>query len=138
MGHDQAFPGSGEGADATSLREATDPTDVGLGDLHPTLVDQDFEVVAGRQPLSGRDPHRRSLRQLCVSRDVVRPERRLEEEDVESLPQFCNSQRAFDRIERVLDVDHDRHPWPDGRAHCSNHLGDAVVWADEPLVHVRP
>ncbi len=104
----------GEVADAASLGEPPDPADVGLRDLHAADVDQHLEVVAGREPLARRDPHRRARRQLRVPGDVVRPERRLEEEHVEVGPRLGHPQRALDGVERVLDVDHDRHLRADG------------------------
>ncbi len=70
--------------DATGRREATDSADVGLRDLHAAVPDQHLEVMPGRKPLSSGDADRRARRELGVSGDIIAPERRLEEIDVEA------------------------------------------------------
>ncbi len=90
------------------------------------MIHQLRELVSGRQPLAARDRDRLLLREPAVAVEVVRPERRLEEADVELGPVADHAQRGVGVRERVLHVDEQRHLGADRLAHRGHDLGRAL------------
>ena len=117
MRHDGQAALSCHLAHTPRLGEAADAADVGLGDADPALVHELRELVPGRQPFAARDRYGLLLGEAAVSGQIVGPEWRLEEEDVELDPVANHAERRVGVGECVLHVDQQRHLRPDGGAH---------------------
>ena len=138
MGDDHPAARGGEVADAARFRQPADPADVRLRDGDEAAVDQLQELVPGREPLPGGELHGRAPGKLRVALEIVRPQRRLHEEQVEGLPRLEDTGGPLDRVEGVADIDHEREFGPDGRAHRCDHLGDPLVGLAQAHVRVWP
>ena len=136
MRNDEAARCGRELAHPPGLREPAHPPDVRLDDGDPGR-DQVRELVPRREPLALCDANGRAPLQLGVAGEVVDPQRRLEEEDVELRERLATPQCTLDRVEGVLHVDHERHLGPDRLPHCGHDLDHLRVVAVEPLVDIR-
>src|SRR5258708_11039555 len=83
MRHDDAAARGGEGADLLRLHEAADASDIGLRDVDLAALDQILELPMRRQPFARRNLHRRGVVQFGVLVEIVDPDRRFEEEEIE-------------------------------------------------------
>jgi hypothetical protein len=63
--------------------KAADAADIGLCHVDLAALDEVLELPVRRQPFAGGDLHRRRVVQLGVFVEIVDPDRRLEEEEVE-------------------------------------------------------
>ena len=88
---------AGQIAHAACLRQPANPPDVGLGHADRALVHQSLVLEARRQPFARRDRDRLLLREPAIAVQVVRPERRLDEEEVEPFPIAQHRERRVRR-----------------------------------------
>ena len=126
---------AGEVAHALGLGQAADTADVGLRDGDPPAFDQVEVLEARRQPLARRDRDR-LLGEARVAVEVVRPQRRLNKEEVELLPVAQNAECTVGVGESVLYVDKQCGFRSDRAADRGQDLGTALPRLPQPVVRV--
>ncbi len=83
---------------------------------------------AGGEPFAGGDPNRLFIGQASVAVQVVGPERRLDEVEIELFPSLEHSQRRVGVGEGVLHVDEQLRVGANRFTHAGQNLGRAFPW----------